>query len=98
MQTREQIIQMIAPIRDAVCSNFGVRPEDVMSRCRIRYIVEARFALMARISEDLHYSEGSIGHVFGVTRKAVAHAIARCKDLRDVDSKYRTAYQRSGKN
>lgn len=85
---------ILEPIQQSVCETFGVTPEQLASRSRVRHIAEARFAYIAKAYETGRFSHAGLASIVGMDSATIGHAICRAKELREVDSAFQSLYLR----
>lgn len=84
-----------AEIMRVVCEVFGVTPEQVKSRTRLKQITYARHAYCHLASSvDPMSTLQSIGKTIGRDHSTVINSINKCNNLRETDIAYAGMFQR----
>lgn len=78
----------------SIKSAFGISPELLKSKTRIREIVEARMAVSYYKRTVLGYTFVQIGDSLNINHATVVHAVKTASDLLETDKLFRMKYEK----
>lgn len=78
----------------AVAREYDIPEKNLMGRCRIQLLAEARQMAMYILHRELHMSKSGTGRIFGRSHSSVCYDVTRIGDLLTVDKSVRGRYER----
>jgi hypothetical protein len=86
--SKEEILEIIT-------EEYDVTVDEIFSKCRKRFIVDARYVVFAMLRRNLRMTLTDIGRYFeGRDHTTVMHGISKFKDLYETDDVYRNKVNR----